>query len=91
MIGLSLRFMENSIDMKKAIKRLFSRSGPFFMSDNRRYSKYEIGEWTYGYPKIRSIGADTTFKIGRFCSIADGVKILLGGEHRIDWVTTYPF
>ena len=29
--------------------------------------------------------------IGRYCSIADKVEILLGGNHRIDWVTTYPF
>lgn len=30
-------------------------------------------------------------RIGRFCSIAPNVTIFLGGEHRIDWVTTYPF
>ena len=29
--------------------------------------------------------------IGRYCSIADKVEILLGGNHRIDWGTTYPF
>lgn len=30
-------------------------------------------------------------KIGKFCSIARDVTILVGGEHRLDWVTTYPF
>ena len=30
-------------------------------------------------------------KIGSFCSIAGGVQIFLGGNHRTDWVTTYPF
>jgi acetyltransferase-like isoleucine patch superfamily enzyme len=30
-------------------------------------------------------------KIGAFCSISDGVTIFLGGNHRTDWVTTYPF
>lgn len=29
--------------------------------------------------------------IGRFCSLSDGVRILLGIEHRNDWNTTYPF
>ena len=29
--------------------------------------------------------------IGRFCSFADRVEILLGGNHRVDWVSTYPF
>ena len=30
-------------------------------------------------------------QIGSFCSIASGVIILLGGEHRADWITTFPF
>ena len=30
-------------------------------------------------------------EVGAFCSIAGGVQIFLGGEHRLDWVTTYPF
>lgn len=29
--------------------------------------------------------------MGAFCSIASGVQILLGGEHRPDWITTFPF
>jgi len=29
--------------------------------------------------------------IGRYCSIADGTTVLLGGEHHLDWVSTYPF
>ena len=33
----------------------------------------------------------TKLKIGKFCSIAEGVTFLLGGEHRIDFTTTYPF
>ena len=78
------------MSMKKAMKRIFSRSAPFFMKDNKRYSKYEIGDWTYGKPRIRSWREGATFKIGRFCSIADGVTILIGGEHRVDWVTTFP-
>jgi acetyltransferase-like isoleucine patch superfamily enzyme len=32
----------------------------------------------------------TRLKIGAFCSMADGVRIILGGEHRTDWVTTAP-
>lgn len=29
--------------------------------------------------------------IGSFCSIADRVEFMVGGNHRLDWVTTYPF
>lgn len=36
-------------------------------------------------------GNDTTFRCGKFCSIADNLKIYLGGNHRTDWITTYPF
>lgn len=30
-------------------------------------------------------------KIGKYCSIATQVKIMAGGNHRIDTVSTYPF
>lgn len=53
-----------------------------------------IGKHTYGCEKIRVLrftAQDGLFYIGNFCSIADGVTILLGGNHRMDWVTTYPF
>lgn len=36
-------------------------------------------------------GRDARLEIGKFCSIAEGVKIFLGGNHRVDWITTYPF
>lgn len=29
--------------------------------------------------------------MGKFCSIASGVTIMLGGDHRVDWNSTYPF
>ena len=79
------------MNVKKRIKRLFVPDEPFFMNKNKRYAKYHIGDWTYGTPQVFSWREGTTLKIERFCSIADGVIILLGGEHRIDWVTTYPF
>jgi len=50
-----------------------------------------IGDYTYGKPKVLHWGEDAKLKIGKFCSIADEVVIFLGGNHRTDWVTTYPF
>ena len=61
-----------------------------FMSKNPKYSQYEIGDWTYGNPIIKKWGNDTKLRIGEYCSIAENVHILLGGEHRTDWITTYP-
>jgi acetyltransferase-like isoleucine patch superfamily enzyme len=63
----------------------------FYCKNNPLYAAYDIGDWTYGGPKVISWGENATLKIGKFCSIAEEVTILLGGEHRSDWVTTYPF
>ena len=51
----------------------------------------EVGEFTYGRPIVHQWDATTKLKIGKFCSIAGNVHILLGGEHHTDWLTTYPF
>lgn len=78
--------------MSRTIYRaLSSLHKPQFMSKNRRFSEHEIGEWTYGNPRVLSWDEGAKLRIGRFCSIAQDVTILLGGEHRVDWVTTYPF
>ena len=56
------------------------------------YPQYQIGRGTYGSKLIvYDWGEGATLRIGAFCSIALNVKIFLGGEHRSDWVTTYPF
>ena len=53
----------------------------------------KIGKHTYGCDKINIYTCRTPYhvEIGSFCSIAIGTTILLGGNHRVDWVTTYPF
>ena len=77
---------------RKALKKSNQKdiNDELLMSRNTKYSQYEIGDWTYGNPIIKKWGNDTKLKIGRFCSIAVNVQFLLGGEHRIDWITTYP-
>ncbi|MBV8962278.1 MAG: CatB-related O-acetyltransferase [Hyphomicrobiales bacterium] len=52
---------------------------------------FDVGDHSYGAPKIRWWGEEARLTIGRFCSIADHVEIFLGGNHRAEWVTTYPF
>lgn len=58
----------------------------------KRFPQYQIGRGTYG-PDLEVLRQKdgATLTIGAFCSIAAGVKIILGGDHRMDWVTTYPF
>ena len=61
------------------------------MRHNTNYINYSIGRMTYGNPLVRFANSDKNLQIGNFCSIANDVQIFLGGEHRIDWLTTYPF
>ncbi|MGC8744001.1 MAG: CatB-related O-acetyltransferase [Verrucomicrobiia bacterium] len=65
----------------------------FFTKDYPEYREYQIGEYTYGRPIVlygkKDNGANLI--VGKFVCFADGVVILLGGNHRIDWITTYPF
>lgn len=50
-----------------------------------------IGEYTYGVPSVEHFEPGVMLKIGKFCSIANSAKILLGGEHPTDTPSTYPF
>ena len=51
------------------------------------------GRCSYGIENIvvRSWREGANLYIGNFCSIANGVTVFLGGNHRTDWSTTYPF
>lgn len=51
----------------------------------------EIGEFTYGIPDIFVYDVGVKVKIGKYCSIAKDVKILLGGSHPIDTASQFPF
>jgi acetyltransferase-like isoleucine patch superfamily enzyme len=51
-----------------------------------------VGRFTYGVPTVITFGlAPPRLDIGAFCSIADEVEIMLDGNHRSDWISTYPF
>lgn len=64
---------------------------PFFTKDVFKNKEFSIGDYTYGNPTVLFENREANLTIGRFCSIADGVTIFLGGNHRTDWITTYPF
>lgn len=82
--------------LRRALKRWsgkperprFHRTGDRF---RKRYPRYEIGLGSYGTPTVHDLNEGTTLRIGSYCSIASGVQIFLGGQHRTDWVSCYPF
>jgi acetyltransferase-like isoleucine patch superfamily enzyme len=53
--------------------------------------KYKVGRYTYGKPYIIQFNEGSKLSIGNYCSISKNVTIFLGGNHRSDWVSTYPF
>ena len=66
---------------------------PFNVWTNRipELTRYSIGDWTYGPLTVKDWNQSSTLVVGKYCSIAEGVKVLLGGEHHLDWVSTFPF
>lgn len=62
----------------------------------------KIGKYTYGLSKknvhwtVKAYDYNNNYKkpkliVGKYCSIGFNSKIFLGGNHRHDWITTYPF
>ena len=56
-------------------------------------SHISIGRFTYGFENlsVRQWNEGASLQIGSFCSISSNVTIFLGGHHRTDWITTFPF
>lgn len=50
------------------------------------------GKYSYADEDIEvSFAENASLTIGKFCSIARGCKVILGGNHRTDWISTFPF
>jgi acetyltransferase-like isoleucine patch superfamily enzyme len=66
----------------------------YFLKDNLKEEIKKklsvIGKWSYGSPKIYRWNWKDKIYIGNFCSIGPEVKIIIGGNHRTDWITTSP-
>lgn len=78
--------------IRSTLSRYLYSGGSKFLKDDKRYSRHKIGIYTYGKPKIFDWeNGKGQLEIGSYCSISLGVKIMLGGSHRTDWVSSYPF
>lgn len=56
-------------------------------------SKISVGRFTYGFKNVSIMqwNEGASLSIGAFCSLAKNLTIFLGGNHRTDWITTFPF
>lgn len=55
---------------------------------------YDIGDFSYGVPSVfphNQPDQPARLRVGRYCTIAHDVKVILGSYHRHDWHTIYPF
>jgi len=78
--------------LRKAYEKMFVRNQFGYLRDSKHLARFEIGEWTHGHRSLQVLSPEGgTLRIGKFCSIARGVTIILGGEHRKDWVSTFAF
>jgi acetyltransferase-like isoleucine patch superfamily enzyme len=50
----------------------------------------KVGVGSYGWKNLVLHGGGT-LHVGNYSSIGPGVDVFLGADHRLDWVTTYPF
>lgn len=78
------------------LRSLAGRAYQFLQAPPRslgeRFPTHSFGRGTYGDDlRVRDWGEGARLTIGSFTSIASGVQIFLGGEHRSDWATTFPF
>lgn len=75
------------IKLKKYLRLILGKHKP--TNELKRYKNHQIGYGTYGTPRIHDWGGNS-LSIGSYCSIAGKVQIFLSGNHRIDWVSTFP-
>lgn len=53
--------------------------------------QFDIGKYSWGHLTVANRNPGCSLTIGRYCSFAFGVEVFLGGEHRVDFVSTYRF
>lgn len=61
------------------------------MDERSDLREFDIGRYSWGHLSVNNRAAGCSLRIGQFCSLAYGTQVILGGEHRADFVTTYRF
>lgn len=82
-----------SLIERKIANILVRLSARLSRSTRQPWPYLSVGRHTYGQVNVVHFAGDppVQLQIGDYCSIADGVEFIVGGQHRLDWVSTYPF
>ena len=75
--------MRRGIDRRHALRR--------WLIDYVVDHGFEIGDFSFGAPEVRYYYDGNRLIVGKFCSIAESSIFLLGGAHRTDFASTFPF
>ena len=82
-----LLFDEEELALQRAVMGEFQLQGWEYTQE-----RLTMGRGTYGNPRVVTYPGDTSrVTIGSFTSIGRDVHLMDGGNHRIDWVSTFPF
>lgn len=76
------------MEILKKIKQ-FIKPKKYFTNTMKKYKKYDIGDFTFGKPRIFS--PVDKIKIGKYCSFASGVTIYTSTDHNMNNISVYPF
>lgn len=78
----------------KRIQREWRSQNPHNMTtialNGFNHGEIIVGKNTYGRLDVYN-DTKSKLEIGNYCSIADGVKFLVGMEHHVNSISTYPF
>lgn len=80
----------------RRVRRVLGRSATALPAgqrlDTRKdLAQYSIGRFSWGHLTVSSRTPQARLRVGQFCSFAFGCHVILGGEHRADFVSTYRF
>lgn len=78
-------------DKKRAKKwRKLNPDNDTVLSGHIPFERVSVGNFTYGELNVLCMSDVGCLKIGGSCSIAPNVTFLVGAEHKIDTLTTFP-
>lgn len=77
--------------LKRYVRSYISATPPERLDKRLDLKQYDIGRYSWGHLWVSNPTPGATLEVGQFCSFAHGVRVLLGGEHRTDFVSTYRF